>query len=72
MIYLDVCLFLVDTILGIINTNYLANDSNSTSIIFIGYFGYSLIKQFFLYKERHDEFSKTIVIISVIALALSF
>lgn len=70
-IYLIACLYLVDFIMGTINTNYSANNSNSTSIVFIGFFGYSLFKQFYLYKERDDEFSKTIVAISIIVLALS-
>ena len=70
-IYLFACLYLVDFIIGTINTSYLADNSNSTSIVFIGFFGYSLLKQFYLFKEGDDEFSKTIVAISIIILALS-
>lgn len=57
--------------MGTINTSYSADKSNSTSIVFVGFFGYSLFKQFYLYKERNNEFSKTIVAISIIILALS-
>ncbi len=70
-IYLFAFLYLADFIMGTINTSYSADKSNSTSIVFVGFFGYSLFKQFYLYKERNNEFSKTIVAISIIVLALS-
>lgn len=70
-IYLFAFLYLADFIMGTINTSYSADKSNSTSIVFVGFFGYSLFKQFYLYKERNNEFSKTIVAISIIILALS-
>ena len=70
-IYLFAFLYLADFIMGIINTSYSTDKSNSTSIVFVGFFGYSLFKQLYLYKERSDEFSKTIVVISVIVIALS-
>lgn len=70
-IYLFAFLYLTDFIMGTINTSYSTDKSKSTSIVFVGFFGYSLFKQFYLYKERSDEFSKMIVVISVIVLALS-
>ena len=60
-IYLTACLYVADFIVSIFNLDYPTN--NGTSILFIGFFGFSLIKQFFLYKECNNEFSKTIVAI---------
>jgi hypothetical protein len=59
--YLTACLYVADFIVSISNLDYPTN--NGRPILFIGFFGFSLIKQFFLYKEPNNEFSKTIAAI---------
>lgn len=68
IIALTIILVVLDTIIGFANPAYLLS---SSSVIVLGFAGYSLVNEYERYRIEHKSFSKVILIFSLILAAFS-